>query len=98
MSAAALSCLQPHKILLDEERLRRVSPTSLRGGVGRPAEQSPGRERCEAFRTTLFVSREPQMDAYGRLIGAEGFRFERYCSGRPGLYLRRSTIKTKGGT
>ena len=31
---------------------------------------------------------ETQLEMYGRLTGVEGFRFARYCSGRPGLHLR----------
>ena len=31
---------------------------------------------------------EAQLEMYGRLTGLEGFRFARYCSGRPGLHLR----------
>jgi hypothetical protein len=41
---------------------------------------------------------QSQLEAYGCLTGAEGLRFARYCSGRPGLHLRRATVKSAGAT
>jgi hypothetical protein len=36
---------------------------------------------------------EAHVDMYGRLTGVEGFRFARYCSGRPGLHVRHAAAK-----
>ena len=44
-------------------------------------ERSPS-----GYRLTQLA--EAQLEMYGCLTGLEGFRFARYCSGRPGLHLR----------
>jgi hypothetical protein len=43
----------------------------------------------DGYRITPLA--ESQLEVYGRLMGAEGIRFARYCSGRPGLHLLAAT-------